>query len=72
MTIYTDDRKALLEYAEEMGDRQSALELVNNSAKHIDYIKQMEASKYGFKGEPEPEKQSIITKNVGLDYEPEF
>lgn len=37
--IYTDDRKALLEYASELGDRQSAMELIGGN-KHENYIQQ--------------------------------
>ena len=36
--IYTDDKAALLEYAAEIGDRQSALELVGNKHSSIDYF----------------------------------
>lgn len=36
--IYTDDKKALLEYASQYGDRQSAIELVDQDKQHLDYV----------------------------------
>ncbi|WP_345948865.1 MobF family relaxase [Mucilaginibacter sp. PAMB04274] len=67
--IYTDDRKALLEYASELGDRQSALELVGGYT-HADYVQDQIV-----KG-PEREPQSRgkdraleVTKGKD-DYEP--
>lgn len=40
--IYTDDKEALLQYAKEMGERQSALELVGNHKTQKDFILQMQ------------------------------
>ncbi|TFF36227.1 conjugative relaxase [Mucilaginibacter psychrotolerans] len=45
-TIYTDDKEALLEYAERIGDRQSALELVGSRNLHLDMVQQMERDSY--------------------------
>ena len=45
VTIYTDDREKLLEYASELGDRQSALELVKDTSSHNDYVIQQQREK---------------------------
>ncbi|HVW96123.1 MAG TPA: MobF family relaxase [Mucilaginibacter sp.] len=59
-TIYTDDRRALLEYASELGDRQSALELVGKKNKHLDYVQQVERDKYNFDNVSVPMKNEPI------------
>ena len=41
-TVYTDDRLALLEHASELGDRQSAIELVDQLKTHTDFVVQRE------------------------------
>jgi conjugative relaxase-like TrwC/TraI family protein len=43
--IYTDDKEKLLEYASELGDRHSALELVKNSPNHTEFVLQKEREK---------------------------
>lgn len=40
VSIFTDDRAALLENAQELGERQSALELVSNKDAHTDFVLQ--------------------------------
>ncbi len=73
VTVYTDDRKALLEYASELGDRQSAIELVNNRPTHIDYVLQHERDKSAEPKQPEPGKADLSpTINYFDDYEPRF
>lgn len=69
-TIYTDDRVALLEYAEQIGDRTSAMELVGD--RHLEYVQQQEREKYYSKNDIEPEKvtQPFLNRNDLSDYEP--
>ena len=71
VTIYTDDRATLLEYASEMGDRQSAIELVNNRPVHSDYVVQKEREKYFAKDDNTPTKENI-TLDKDRDHEPGF
>jgi conjugative relaxase-like TrwC/TraI family protein len=71
-TIYTDDKIALLDYASEIGDRQSALELVKD--KHIDHIEKLARDK------PAPQKYANKTRDINRfdnlendrNYEPGF
>ena len=42
--IYTDDKAALLEHASELGDRQSALELVTGNSSHLDHVMHLQRS----------------------------
>ncbi len=42
--IYTDDKEALLHHASELGERQSALELVRKNKLHKDFVEQMQRS----------------------------
>ncbi|MBW4889202.1 relaxase domain-containing protein [Mucilaginibacter sp. HMF5004] len=68
-SIYTDDRIALLEYASEVGDRQSALELVGNHNAHIEHVEMNERAS-------QLAKQKAITNETkqfkNRDYEPEL
>jgi len=68
--VYTDDKEALLEHAAEIGDRQSALELVGKDFGHKDYILQHEKAKYerGKEAQPNLNREIIITED--RDYEP--
>lgn len=66
--IYTDDKEQLLEYASEMGDRKSALELVGEQH---DFIRKHMADK----DKPKSDNQKQISKefnrnNFTRDYEP--
>lgn len=68
--IYTDDREALLEAASEMGERQSALELVKVRDKHLEHVLQRQII------EPQiqrPKEKSFIPKQnrqpIEKDYE---
>lgn len=45
VTIYTDDKEALLQHASEMGDRLTAMELVNDKPEHKDYVLMQERNK---------------------------
>lgn len=64
--IYTDDKEALLHFASEMGDRQSALELLKRKEleKEIAHIQQVEKQK--------PVKQKLVKSKQREDYEPEI
>jgi len=74
VTIYTDDRVALLEHAAEIGDRQSALELVSKPNAHSGYVQQLERQKYNIKSDQNRSKGSKETSHTKTDqdYEPEF
>lgn len=67
--IYTDDKKQLLEYASEFGDRTSAIELVGN--KQNEYVRQRLIDK---EKQQEQNKQEITKKynrnDYSHDYEP--
>ncbi|WP_258140448.1 MobF family relaxase [Mucilaginibacter phenanthrenivorans] len=73
-TIYTDDRVALLEYASEIGDRQSALELVKSGKSHMDYVQQAERENYIPKNAQTITKKTLnlTTRLAKEDYEPEL
>ena len=73
-TIYTDDKEALLEYAERIGDRQSALELVGKNKTHLDYVQKLERDKYNAKPDKGFEKDNYNLQHptINKDYEPEF
>ncbi len=43
--VYTDDKEALLQHASEMGERKSAMELVNKSKTHKEIVQQSERVK---------------------------
>lgn len=69
--IYTDDREELLEAAQELGDRQSALELVKQKNVHLDQViqKQRNAAQIHRK---QPDKTSLSKEKISIakDYEP--
>jgi ATP-dependent exoDNAse (exonuclease V) alpha subunit len=73
--IYTDDKTALLEHASELGDRRSALELVNSKRyQHEDYVRQHLRTPAK---EKQPQKEITKTLEVNkasmdLGYEPEL
>lgn len=71
--IYTDDRESLIEYASEMGDRQSALELVGNRRlKTSDYIRQKQRHEYSLYAQVTPKEISKeFTRNIiDVEHEP--
>ena len=70
VSIYTDDKEALLEYASEMGDRQSASELVGNRSNHMDHVQQQQKEQYQRTSSKQPEKPKVKTPSRNRDYEP--
>ncbi|GGH07520.1 MobF family relaxase [Mucilaginibacter phyllosphaerae] len=72
-TIYTDDRVALLEYASEIGDRQSAIELVGSRLSHVEIVQHMERNHDNHSKEHQQAKENLNnTKPKERDYEPEL
>ncbi|OCX51925.1 conjugal transfer protein [Mucilaginibacter sp. PPCGB 2223] len=71
VSIYTDDPDALLEHAKKLGDRQSAIELVQSELTHQEYIIQRERDRQIETERPTPSKEySSINYNPYEDYEP--
>ncbi len=69
--IYTDDKTALLEYASQMGDRQSAIELVSNSDFHAGLVIQQNRKEYKAINKVSlPDKQHITSPDINIEYEP--
>jgi hypothetical protein len=69
--IYTDDKEALLVNASELGDRQSAIELVIENIQHQDFVIQRERDKQIAKDPIAPVKENTSrTFNLFEDYEP--
>ncbi|WP_216351071.1 MobF family relaxase [Mucilaginibacter polytrichastri] len=71
VTIYTDDKAALLQHASEIGDRQSALELVQKQPSHDEYVQKLERGKYMVTPSQNKSIESI-QRNQERDYEPGF
>lgn len=69
--IYTDDKITLLDYASQMGDRQSAIELLSKQDFHTDHVIRQKRKDYKsvstFSG---PEKQNVLNKEIDFEYEP--
>lgn len=69
--IYTDDKTALLERASDLGERQSAMELVKAKDSHTRHIENRQRAAYS---EPQishqPKKEPLIDKRIDRDYEP--
>ena len=59
--IYTDDKETLLEYASELGIRQSAIELVGKNKSHMNAMMQLQRQ----------EKEHEINHQQSKDYEPD-
>jgi ATP-dependent exoDNAse (exonuclease V) alpha subunit len=72
VTVYTDDKDALLQHASEIGDRQSAIELVGNASQHQDYILLQEREAYQNKNTPSQKTKETIKQEKERDYEPGF
>jgi len=66
ISIYTDDKAALLEHASEMGDRQSALELLSDKDMHLEHVLSQERSAYP---SPEVSENIISPHNHSIEYE---
>lgn len=73
VTIYTDDKEALLDHASQLGDRQSAIELVERKDVHLEHVQQLQKETYD-----QTIKQQIIKEIHSpapfnhKDYEPEI
>ena len=68
--IYTDDKEALLANAKEMGERQSAIELLQKGKSQEDFVMQMERNE---KPKPPRTKEKEITHAKNREnYEPEI
>lgn len=72
--IYTDDKAALLDHASELGERQSALELVSNKRTHQDYVHDRQRSFVTPPMRNTEKVKSEVTREhkQGRDYEPRF
>lgn len=69
--IYTDDKTTLLDHASHIGDRQSAIELVDKKQSHIDQViiqKRRDYSKPVEKAQKQ--KNHSQTRVIDRDYEP--
>ncbi len=72
VSIYTDDKDTLLEHASELGERQSALELVSQKNVHLEYVHQHQREEYSTARIYQNEKEHITRncQNADKDYEP--
>lgn len=70
--IYTDDKVGLLESASEIGDRQSAIELISRKISHEEYIHRFQRDRVSREHvkERKSQKSIKINPNKGRDYEP--
>jgi hypothetical protein len=69
VNIYTDDKGALLDHAKEIGQRQSAIELVGKGKVHESIVRQLEHEKQN----PLRRTQKEISKTKEReDYEPDI
>jgi len=74
VTIYTDDKEVLLEHAAELGERQSALELMQPAPKHMDYVQHYQKTydETFTKEQKDKNEVSLDKHHIDIDYEPEF
>ena len=73
VAIYTDDKEALLEHASQLGDRQSAIELVERKDVHLEHVQQLQRESYNKPVIQEPVKEiQPPSPNIYRDYEPEI
>lgn len=71
--IYTDDKEALIEYASEMGDRQSALELMSSQNSELDFVLEKQQREYSDKPFTKKDHYKDMSKlKTEKEYEPEF
>lgn len=72
--IYTDDKDTLLEHASELGERQSALELVSKKDIHMNYVEHRQRTDYETFEKYQKEKTdiNIHKQHIDKDYEPGF
>lgn len=78
VTIYTDDKEALLQHASQMGERLSAMELVGDKPGHKDYVLMQERTKVQISKDKESDHENrtkdskeAITFTKEKDREPE-
>lgn len=67
--IYTDDKDALLEHASELGDRQSAIELVYKKDLHLDRVQQLQREQINPVIQPTEKEIQKTQINRDFDYE---
>jgi conjugative relaxase-like TrwC/TraI family protein len=73
VAIYTDDKEALLEHATQLGERQSAIELVERKDTHLEYVQQLQIENYNKPITQEPVKELQPPSPFNdRDYEPEI
>ncbi|MGN7822916.1 MobF family relaxase [Chitinophaga sp. 22536] len=72
VAIYTDDKTALLEHASDMGDRQSALELLSEKDSHIEHVLLQERSAAHLPQHEKTVEKSISPEKHLIDYELEL
>lgn len=65
--IYTDDKDALLEHASELGDRQSALELVKEKSTHLDHVLHLQRTDVEIVNRQQKEKHDLALAKHFLD-----
>ncbi len=72
--IYTDDKAALLEHASELGDRQSALELVFAGDRHKAHVELQQRSQPALPDKSKAQDKTLPQphKTIDRDYEPEL
>jgi len=72
-TIYTDDKEALLEHATQLGERQSAIELVERKDVHLEYVQQLQRESFNKPLIKEQVKEITQQPTINYrDYEPEL
>lgn len=76
VNIYTDDKALLLAHAAKIGERQSAIELVNSTHKHIEHVHDLQRKEdLALKPQETPEMPRQPDKSFTYnkdDYEPSF
>ena len=70
--IYTDDKEALMEYASEMGDRQSALELMASQNNELDFVIEKQQREFSERKQNKDEYEGMSKSITEKEYEPEF
>ena len=72
VSIYTDDKAELLAHASEMGNRQSALELVGKDDVHFRIVQQLQRKDYAAPNKTVEKQKSLSPEKYAkdIDYEP--
>lgn len=71
--LYTDDKEGLLDYASEIGNRESALEMLSKSKVHQHYVEHLSRDKDMDANTPEPitpSQDQVRSTQKEQDYEP--